>query len=600
MTAGKLASSKPAATTNTVLYRCPITASASSVLNVCNQSASASSYRVALKEYDQILTVASGRDFYRGNPVSSYKLTVSPGVKLSEFTPGAQITSADKRKTAKILDAVIPTSTISIGTKIASLGDIPVGSIAGTFSLGDTVSSTYGLSAIVYATATSSLTVNISDVTSGTTSIIVDDVATVIATDYIYADTELIRVSSLSSRTLTVTRAQLGTTGAAHIAGTQGSLLSASATPITTTINQVGGITASDTAIPVASVLGFTSGDYIKIDNELFTISNVGASSLTVTRAAFSTTAATHANSATITRYVNSGSLRLRSFAANDAVTAAPSGATATVGTGTFTPTSQYVFDLGSGTYGKYPTLTLNLGRTYRFLTNDTSNTGKVFSISSTSEGSGGNWGSTYGITTSGTPGSTGAYTQFVVTSSNIQAIYNLYYYEDAATGYGGQITVDQDPRYVDMYVYDPTGTWIATDTFSLANNTQTVGTVTTGAYGYVQSYSSTSLKVSLGVGSAAFTTSDAFYDTPPATGGARTTVTPSAVTTSATVDDTADYLFYDKAISGNTTDKNSGIVVGPGQVLVIYSGANTLSYALNGFEDITSDFGVVQYTQSL
>jgi len=255
---------------------------------------------------------------------------------------------------------------------------------------------------------------------------------------------------------------------------------------------------------------------------------------------------------------------------------------------------------LGSGTYGRYATLTLDLGRTYRFLTNDTSNTGYVLSFADISEGGNGNFGATEGVTTSGTPGSSGAYTQFVVTNSNISGVYSLFYYEDANSGFGGAVTVDPDPRYSEVYVYDPTGTWISTDVIVIGNTTQTVGTVTTGPYGYVQSYSSTSLKVSLGVGSAVFTTSNAFYDTPKLSGSARTLITPSAVTTNTDVDDTADYIFYDKAISGNVTDKNSGIVVGPGQNIVIYSTANTLSYVLDGFEDVTSDFAVVQYTQSL
>lgn len=600
MTAGKLASSKPAATTNTLLYSCPINAAASAVLNVCNQSSSATSYRVALKDYDQILTVTAAQNFTRGNPLSSYKLAVSPGVKLSEFSPGSNVTSADGKKTAKLLDAVIPTSTISIGTKVVSLGDVLISSATGTFALGDSVSNTFGLSATVYATSTNALTVNISNVTNNTTSIIVNDVSTVIATDLLYADTELISVSSITNRTLTVTRGALGTTAAAHTAGTTGTILSASASPITTTINQVGGITASDTTIPVASTTGFSQGDFIRIGNEILTITAVNASDFTVTRAAFSTTAATAANGATITRYVNSGSLILRFFGNGDALTASPSGATATAGSTSYSPANKYVFDLGSGTYGRYATLTLNLGRTYRFLTNDASNTGYVFSVADSSEGANGNWSTSNGVTTNGTPGSTGAYTQFVVTNTNINGTYSLFYYEDANSGYGGTITVDTDPRYAEVYVYDPTGTWVSSDAFILGNTTQTVGTVTTGPYGYVQSYSSTSLKVSLGVGSAAFTTSDAFYDTPALAGAARTLITPSAVTTSTTVDDTADYLFYDKAISGNVSDKNSGIVVGPGQNLIIYSTANTLSYVLNGFEDVTTDFTVVQYSQSL
>ena len=55
MTAGKLASAKPGATTNTVLYRCPTTVTGSTVLNVCNQGSGSATYRAALRDYDQVL-----------------------------------------------------------------------------------------------------------------------------------------------------------------------------------------------------------------------------------------------------------------------------------------------------------------------------------------------------------------------------------------------------------------------------------------------------------------------------------------------------------------------------------------------------------------
>ena len=45
---------KPGATTNTVLYRCPTTVTGSTVVNVCNQSGSGASYRMALRDYDQV------------------------------------------------------------------------------------------------------------------------------------------------------------------------------------------------------------------------------------------------------------------------------------------------------------------------------------------------------------------------------------------------------------------------------------------------------------------------------------------------------------------------------------------------------------------
>ena len=54
------------------------------------------------------------------------------------------------------------------------------------------------------------------------------------------------------------------------------------------------------------------------------------------------------------------------------------------------------------------------------------------------------------------------------------------------------------------------------------------------------------------------------------------------------------DYLYYDNAIAANDTEKNSGIVVGPGQNLLVYSSAGDLSYVVNGFESPSGDLPVI------
>ena len=57
MTAGRLAAAKPGATTNTSLYRCNIDNTASTVLTATNASGSGVTYRAAIRDYDQILTM---------------------------------------------------------------------------------------------------------------------------------------------------------------------------------------------------------------------------------------------------------------------------------------------------------------------------------------------------------------------------------------------------------------------------------------------------------------------------------------------------------------------------------------------------------------
>tara|TARA_B100001559_G_C16235324_1_gene499749 strand:- start:363 stop:641 length:279 start_codon:yes stop_codon:yes gene_type:complete len=65
-----------------------------------------------------------------------------------------------------------------------------------------------------------------------------------------------------------------------------------------------------------------------------------------------------------------------------------------------------------------------------------------------------------------------------------------------------------------------------------------------------------------------------------------------------AAIYNTEDYVFYDKAVGANATDKNSAIIVGPGQNLTVYSSAGDLSYVVTGFESPSDDFTVVNMTK--
>ena len=85
--------------------------------------------------------------------------------------------------------------------------------------------------------------------------------------------------------------------------------------------------------------------------------------------------------------------------------------------------------------------------------------------------------------------------------------------------------------------------------------------------------------------------------------GGAALTFDVATISTGIHTDQTGiydaeDYFFYGKAIDANVTDKNSSIIVGPGQNLLVYSSAADLSYVVNGFETNSDDFPVVQLTK--
>ena len=119
--------------------------------------------------------------------------------------------------------------------------------------------------------------------------------------DLLLIDAEIVSVGSVNGNDAVVTRGQLQTSGVSHAAGSQVTLIETAGS--TSTVNEGGTFTDSDTTLSVASVatLGAGTNSYIRIDDEILQVSAVVGNDLTVTRAALSTTAAAHTDGSTIT-----------------------------------------------------------------------------------------------------------------------------------------------------------------------------------------------------------------------------------------------------------------------------------------------------------
>lgn len=135
---GLLAQSKPAATTDTLLYSASVTESASAVLKISNDGTGAA-YRVAVRDYDQELVLdASTYKLHKGDQITAYRVNVDTAFASSVFTPGQLITSSDGEKTLRFESVYIPELT-TIFVKEVEIRDISTESFSGTFAVGDTL-----------------------------------------------------------------------------------------------------------------------------------------------------------------------------------------------------------------------------------------------------------------------------------------------------------------------------------------------------------------------------------------------------------------------------------------------------------------------------
>jgi len=623
MTAGILAALSPAATTASVLYSTSSEHTASSVLTVAERGNSAATYRVGHKDYTQKLTMdANTYAFRRGNPISTYKMEINPGISRQDATPGLLIGSTDLAKSAYILDTVVETATITNYVKVKKCTSIQIdtNSVTGTFQGGETLTGgTSGLTATFRGLGTS-LNVEVADIASGASSLkfvdglalqgnpayfVLSDGITGYNPEIILAGAATFYSGTTGGANVAVTRAQFGTTAVAHPSGQLVSLYTDSGT--TTTINEGGQFAAGDTTLTVTDGTTIVTGTHIRVGNEVMLATGVTGNDVTVTRGVWGTTDAAHNDGSTVTPMVQGSQALVEWFDTSETLTGGTTNATATTqftATSSAVYTTQFTWGTVAGREIVPSQFTMDVDRTYLFDQSDSSNTGLPLRFSDTQEGTGATptAGTEYttGVTKAGTAGTDGTI-EIIPTVNTPDPLY--YYAEGTAsaapdTQYSSGIDIVTDPQFTELYLYDVDGTWVTGDTFTIGTATQTVGTVTGGKYGWVSAWSGSDLYVTLGTGSAAFAGSDVFVDTPRGQGADRANATVSSVT-AATDLETKDYIYYDVAISANSTNEHKGLVVGPNSHLIVYASSANLSFQVNGFANTVSDWEAEQYNQT-
>ena len=561
MTAGRLAAKKPGATTNTVLYRCPTTVTGSTVVNVCNQSGSAATYRMALRNYDQVLHVdgpeaenggvASSYKFTKGNPITAYKLNLNPGYTYGDAIPGTEFTTTNGA-TAKILDVfkdVADVTYYSIVEDITSIA-LQADSLAGTLAGGETLTgATSGFTGVFRGGDITTIQVNIPDVTAVATTANISRTTGLGDGMYLTLDDpanggEIAQIDvggvNTTTNVVTITRGVLGTTAAVIRPGKAVNAWSSSAT--VTTIDEGGTFVAGDATLTVVDSTGFISGGFALIDNEIVEITDVNGNDLSLSRGVYGTADVDHNNGVNVTLLTDNGTYLMNFFSEAETITGAASNASAVLDFATtqsaIIETRYLTTTTNGGTDHTYnTTFDVEIGRTYIWDLSDASNANYPLKFSADdTEGPNGLAGTgteyTQGVSKVGTAGTAGAYTSILI-DVNTQA--NFFAYADgtpagSTTGVGFSVQVQADPTYSSVFIYDVGGeTLVAGDSFTINNVTQTVlaNGVIPGPYGYVMDWDANKahLKIALGEGSTNFADNDIIYDSPTLNNGERTFV---------------------------------------------------------------------------
>ena len=138
---GILAKSKPSGATNTLLYSASVDTSASTVLTVNEQGGSGTTYDVALKNYDQKMTLGSSNYLlHEGDVVTGYRVTLNTPLPASAgLNAGTLLTSTSGEETFKFESFYLPAFT-EVVVKVKAIRALTLESTSGTFAVGETFS----------------------------------------------------------------------------------------------------------------------------------------------------------------------------------------------------------------------------------------------------------------------------------------------------------------------------------------------------------------------------------------------------------------------------------------------------------------------------
>ena len=250
-----------------------------------------------------------------GDRTNAVGVTTNAAV-TNDINDAANYTAAATAFTMTSTTGIVAGEYIKIGTEIIKVTTVGSGTVLSAVVRGvhGTTPAAILDDAVVQEVTVGTAINDAAGITAAATSITVDSSTMFAADEYAKIGTEIVKITAApTSTTLTVVRAQFGTTAAT--AANDAEVIEVTVT---------GTLAAADTTLAVADGSVFAVNDYLEIGSEVLKVSAVATNVLTVSRGEFGTTDATHAVDATITKQITKSGSTAVSVTAAAAVAATP------------------------------------------------------------------------------------------------------------------------------------------------------------------------------------------------------------------------------------------------------------------------------------